>query len=118
MSISYTDLKTYYDIWGSFNVEDDEEDEELEDMAMVVASCYQQERSSALYRRRWDDNYLINLAIQEGSFVSEYRLDLKSFDVLETMLRSDLEKIVRWLEDRWPGVDQLQFQLHRAWVQH
>ena len=47
------------------------------DEELGVASLYCDEtkyRSSAWYRKRWDSEYLVNLAISEGSFTTEYRL--------------------------------------------
>lgn len=44
-------------------------------------------RSTPLLRRRWDLNYLVPLAIQENSFVSEYRMDPPSFGLLVSMLK-------------------------------
>jgi hypothetical protein len=45
-----------------------------------------------LYRKRWDLEYLQELAINENSFVGEYRLDPSSFALLHDMLAGRLEK--------------------------
>jgi hypothetical protein len=47
-------------------------------------------RSSALFRKRWDSEYLLNLAVSEGSFVSEYRLSPRCFDELIRYLEPSL----------------------------
>ncbi len=39
-------------------------------------------RGPCLWRKRWDSDYLVNLAITEGTFVTEYRLDPRTFDML------------------------------------
>jgi hypothetical protein len=44
-------------------------------------------RDAALFRKRWDSQYLINLAEHEGSFVSEYRIDPGGFDVLVNLVQ-------------------------------
>ena len=49
------------------------------------------ERIPKLFRKRWDEGYLIDLAVRERSFVSEYRLDPTSFDLLCEMLSPALQ---------------------------
>ena len=44
-----------------------------------------------LFRRRWDEAYLRDLATREKSLITEYRLDPPSFDVLSDMLEVDLQ---------------------------
>lgn len=46
----------------------------------------------AIYRNRWECEYLRNLAIQEGSFLSEYRLLPNEFDSLHQILLPFLTK--------------------------
>ena len=48
-------------------------------------------RETKLYRKRWDEDYLWYLAVNENSFVTEYRLDPRSFDILHELLRPLLE---------------------------
>jgi hypothetical protein len=47
-------------------------------------------REPPIYRRRWDDAYLLNLANRESSFIAEYRLDPRAFfslcDLLEPQM--------------------------------
>ena len=48
-------------------------------------------RQPSLFRKRWDSSYLLELANREKSFVAEYRLDNRSFDILHTLLDPLLE---------------------------
>jgi hypothetical protein len=43
-------------------------------------------RSASFYRKRWDSAYLRDLAERENSFVSEYRLGPKQFDILHEII--------------------------------
>ena len=43
-------------------------------------------RSPSLFRKRWDDHYLVNIAVNEDSFVKEHRLNPKAFDILLELL--------------------------------
>ena len=47
-------------------------------------------RNEKIFRRRWDEPYMRDLATRESSFVAEYRLDPSSFDILSGMLEMDL----------------------------
>ena len=47
-------------------------------------------RSEKFVRTRWQEGYLRDLAEKENSFVAEYRLDPKSFDLLSEMFEMDL----------------------------
>ena len=49
-------------------------------------------RSTSFYRKRWDSAYLRNLAERENSFVAEYRLVPRQFDILHEMISPLLEK--------------------------
>ncbi len=49
-------------------------------------------KSGALFRKRWDSEYLLQLACNENSFVAEYRVDPKGFDILVEILGPMLEK--------------------------
>ena len=53
-------------------------------------------RNSSLFRKRWDSSYLVDLAVNEGSFISEYRLDPGGFDLLNQFLSSSLERDVKF----------------------
>jgi hypothetical protein len=48
-------------------------------------------RSPSLFRQRWQSTYLRALAENENSFISEYRLSPRQFDVLVHMLQPALE---------------------------
>jgi hypothetical protein len=43
-------------------------------------------RAPPIFRKRWDNEYLVKLATQEESFVAEYRLDPRSFQTLCDLL--------------------------------
>ena len=64
-----------------------------EQMFIFVSICQANSamRNEKLFRRRWDESYLRDLAVREKSFVAEYRLDPASFDVLSGMLEMDLQ---------------------------
>lgn len=56
----------------------------------VIGESLKQQRRSCLFRKRWDSEYLRELAINEKSFVSEYRLDPGGFDLLHDLLEGQL----------------------------
>ena len=62
------------------NEEDDDDEMDISLLALLAKNV--QRRKSSLYRKRWDSDYLVNLAVNKGSFVSEYRLDPAGFDYL------------------------------------
>ena len=68
-------------------------------LLLYAALTLQKERSSPLHRRRWESERLIDLAQREGSFVAEYRLDPRGFDMLLNLIRADLEKDTSFLGD-------------------
>lgn len=59
-------------------------------VAMVLESAVP--RNPSIHRRRWDSEYLWNLAVNEGSFVAEYRLRPQHYCELETLLEPFLCK--------------------------
>lgn len=63
--------------------------------AMVSVSL-QMFRQPSFYRIRWQQDYLLNLANNEGSFVSEYRVDPVGFDMLIHYLQPQLEVSSRY----------------------
>jgi DDE superfamily endonuclease len=73
---------------------DDDQDSDDDDIAVLLPCLLRNvhRRSSSLFRKRWDSSYLVNLAVNEGSFISEYRLDPGGFDVLHQILGSSLER--------------------------
>ena len=54
-----------------------ENDDDDLDLIILLPFLYKNlnRRNSALFRKRWDSHYLVNLAVNERSFVSEYRVD-------------------------------------------
>ena len=48
-------------------------------------------RNLSLHRQRWQSDYLLNRASNEGSFVAEYRVDPRGFDELIEMLTPSLQ---------------------------
>lgn len=63
-------------------LDDDSEDEGCEDLF----------REEPLYRKRWDSEYLLELALNESSFVAEYRMTPAAFACLTDMLTPALSK--------------------------
>jgi hypothetical protein len=59
--------------------------------AAVLSTRTTYPRSAALFRHRWNCEYLVDLATRENSFVAEYRLDPAGFDQLVQMLTPALE---------------------------
>ena len=65
-----------------------EEDEIINNVMIMNLAVI---RQPSLFRKRWDSSYLLELANREKSFVAEYRLDNRSFDILHTLLDPLLE---------------------------
>jgi hypothetical protein len=61
----------------------EDEDEELIILSSILGK---RSRGSALTHERWRKEYLINLAVLENSFVTEYRMKLGSFRTLARIL--------------------------------
>jgi hypothetical protein len=69
---------------------DDDDDDEL---AMEIIELDDvRRRGRQLYRRRWDSDYLVTLALNEGSFKNEYHVTPEMFDLLITVLSPALER--------------------------
>ena len=66
--------------------EDKEEFKQILVFTVMVKELYRVPRSPSLFRKRWDDHYLGNLDVYEDSFVKEYRLNPKAFDILLELL--------------------------------
>lgn len=49
-------------------------------------STLKRTRTPSMFRKRWDSEYLLNLAQQESTFVREYRVTPKGFDILLELL--------------------------------
>ena len=76
---------------------DEDEEAEFEKKKKIIVfmaaaiSCGYKFHSPALFRKRWDSDYLINLAINENSFITEYRLNPSAFDLLHEILKGQLQ---------------------------
>ena len=57
---------------GKEEEDDEDDDDELLTVVGVAAALGRDEK---LFRKRWDSEYLMNLATHEGSFIAEYRVD-------------------------------------------
>ncbi|KAJ1430045.1 hypothetical protein B484DRAFT_396117 [Ochromonadaceae sp. CCMP2298] len=68
----------------------DSDDEDALAACEVQTELSNNVRGQALFRRRWDCEYLVDLAIKENSFVAEYRVDVAGFDLLNQMLETKL----------------------------
>ena len=44
-------------------------------VAVLAIHAAQKVRSPSIFRKRWDSEYLVDLAIRENSFITEYRLN-------------------------------------------
>ena len=62
---------------GDIECESDEEEEMM--LLALGMLCAKKQRAPALFRKRWDSEYLLDLAQKEGSFVAEYRVDPAGF---------------------------------------
>ena len=57
---------------------------------LVIILILLKNRSSPIYRSRWNASYIRSLAIEEDAFRSEYGMDVFSFDLLLEMLKPRL----------------------------
>lgn len=74
--------------------DDEESDDEIDVLLLPFLLRNVHQRNSALFRKRWDSSYLVNPAVNKGSFISESRLDPGEFDLLHQLLSSSLERDV------------------------
>ncbi len=58
----------------------------------TVSLQLEKSRNSAIFRKRWDSDYLLNLAYNEGSFIAEYRLTPTKFGILVDLLTPQLQR--------------------------
>jgi hypothetical protein len=75
----------------AFNALFDSDDEDAVAAGAVQTELSQNVRASSIFRRQWDAQYLVDLAVREKSFVAEYRVDVGRFDLLHQMLETSLE---------------------------
>ena len=64
----------------------DEVDFETRMELMKIIANLESRRRPNIFRRRWDSEYLWNLAIEEGSFLAEYRMSPSHFEELHQIL--------------------------------
>ena len=85
--------RSYLDFLENIEEEEDQLGEEIIIICSSVAALESValERSSPLLQIRWRSAYLLQLAVAEGSFVVEYRVDPRGFDILHALLERDLE---------------------------
>ena len=75
-------------------VDDEESEDDIDALLSPFLLRSVHERNSALFRKYWDSSYLVDLAVNEGSFISEYRLDPGGFNLLNQLLSSGSERDV------------------------
>ena len=68
------------------------EDDDSECMLFSFLLLRSYERASPIFRKRWDSLYLRDLAAKEGSFVAEYRVDPRGFEILTELLESSISR--------------------------
>lgn len=66
------------------------EDDDPECMLFSFLLLRSYERASPKFRKRWDSLHLRDLAAKEGSFVAEYRVDPRGFEILTELLESSI----------------------------
>ena len=88
--------------------------DEEEDDAQLLESI-SSSKSSSLFRKRWDDEYLVALAQREQLFHREYRMDPSSFTALVDMLSDTLtvNDTMASLSCTWSGSGSINFA---SWV--
>ncbi len=75
--------KTMLEILKLLEQDDEDDDEEFETLSTMLQF---NSRNSILFRKRWDSDYLLDLAQKEGSFLAEYRLTPRLFSVLHDLI--------------------------------
>lgn len=74
------------------SIADEEDDDEDFVVIMTLWSSEVMKRGASLCRKRWDSEYLMDLAQREGTFVLEYRVTPHAFNLLVEMLTPYLQK--------------------------
>ena len=67
----------------------DEDEEEIKPtliLTVLVRELCTVPRAPSLFRKRWDDQDLVNLTVNDDSFVIEYRRNPTAFDILLALL--------------------------------
>jgi DDE superfamily endonuclease len=68
------------------------DDDDAESVLFISSLLRSHHRSSSLFRKRWDCEYLRGLARDEGSFLAEYRVDPRGFDILHEILDASISR--------------------------
>jgi predicted GNAT family acetyltransferase len=82
---------TDYSQFEAIFEEDEEEELELVLFLVETSNHPKLNRSSVFHRQRWESEYRVNLAIQEGTFVFEYRMGPREFDIIHTLIGDRLK---------------------------
>jgi hypothetical protein len=69
-----------------------DEDDDPECMLFSFLLLRSHERASPLFRKRWDSVYLRDLAVNEGSFLAEYRVDPRGFQLPNELLEESISR--------------------------
>lgn len=80
----------------SVALQNSEDDEILEEQILPHILTNFLKRNSSLFRKRWDSDYLRSLAVNEGSFLAEYRVDPGGFDILHDILENSIQRNDRY----------------------
>eukprot|EP01040_Poterioochromonas_malhamensis_P004410 gene4410-4727_t len=78
------------DILDHLGDSSEESSDEEDDDDLFYWTCFfaKTVRKPKLFRRRWESNYFQILALEEDSFVTEYRMDLARFSGLVSLIRN------------------------------
>lgn len=93
------DVVADFEFVRNLTLQNIEEDELIEEFLIPHILTNILKRNSSLYRKRWDSQYLRNLAENEGSFLAEYRVDPGGFDLLHEILESSIQR-----DDRFSSI--------------
>ena len=83
----------------SIALQNSEDDELLEEHLLPYILTNFLKWNCSLFRKRWDSQYLRSLAVNEGSFLAEYRVDPGGFDILHDILESSIQR-----DDRYSAI--------------
>ena len=73
-----------------------DDDDDSESMIFTSFLLQSHQRSSPLFRKRWDSDYLLGLARNEGSFIAEYRVDPRGFGILHEILYESISRDAKY----------------------
>lgn len=74
----------------------DDDSDDIECIVFPFLLLRSHQRNSSIFRKRWDSDYLLRLAVNEGSFLAEYRVDPRGFDILHELLGSTIDRSGRY----------------------